>query len=448
MINVELVNYGILKDPEVITFSAKTCYSEDIPAMGMSMDIENVLFKTGHHTTLQHSYYTFAIKNIAISDVTFGLHLDSPFYNSDQRSGRFCGKMFKNPDFDFIDNYLKYYWLKDEKKRNLVLSFVKNGFKAYQDNLEEATMIAKEFIKKERPFASVNDIEKNALKFAQEQLRVFVPTIFPTAFVYTINLSALISFYQVAWSPPLVDVAQKMVNFVLSKNPEFGYMFVLPNKGKRYTEQFFNPERSSILTSPSLKLLSLGNVFNFVKPAGDDCHPVDLLHFDPAYMNNNLEEVKTEIEVSLITMGQDQRHRTIKRGNPKFTGNFYLPPILQELGLDNLALSIMDEWLCLPRGDGMLTMAPPYGAMVSYKKSATYNALIHEVQKRLCWCAQEEIFKLNLNLRGQASQEANTRFVDFIDIFSPSCITTGKCGEGARYCGRNLKDSCFIERKV
>lgn len=450
MIKVELKNYGVVAPPQMITFGAKTCYQAEEPKMGDVMDIVSNLYKPGHHTTLMHSYFTFYIEGIAISDVTLGLHFVSPFYNSSQRSGRFCGKMFADPDYQQIEQYIRFYWPGlSEGKYHLALDFVRKGIEIYQKNMVKAIEVADKFINEERPFAS-KLIRKNISKYAQEQMRMFISTIFPTALTFTVNLSTVLAMYHSAFSPALKDVTQKMVDLisgpVLQNNPELACIFIRNDKNALPVIEML--KAGWILTKPKLKLVSSGDSIWFCSPEPTDLHPVDLLHFNPKYMNNNVEEIKADIEISIATMGQDQRHRTVRRGNPYFTGNFYLPPIPDYLGLSGEASGILFRWWNLKELPYSLRIAlVPYGAMISYRKVATYNAAIHEYEKRLCWSAQEEIFHLALGLREQVIKKEGINS-PLTNIFPPVCVRTGRCGEGKRYCGRNIKKDCFVERRV
>lgn len=461
MIRVELASQSSANPILLASFAAKTCYEGDKPQLGKLIDVEKRLFNVGHHTTLQHSYFTFFMEGIAISDVTLGLHLASPFYNTSQRSGRFCATMFENPNFDEIEKIKKYighYWPEiSAGESSDIMDVIKEGIEVYRSNIKDAAKIAAELIRKERPHASDSYVEKNASKFAQEQLRVFIPTIFPTALTFTVNLSALTALYRSAWSPTLVDLTQQMASIVLSQYPELRYMF--ERKNASFDMSALIPgSYQGIAVKPKLKLIDAGNHESFVIPSesGEDTHPIDLLHFDPRYMDNNTEEIKTEVEISLATMGQDQRHRTVRRSLPRFTGKFYLPPIASELGLKKLAETFFKSWLELfkPLKFGhtgilhsLVCAIAPYGAMVKYKKSASYNATMHEAAKRLCWCSQEEIYNLNLILRKEIIS-AKGSDSPLLSIFPPACVRTGKCGEGDRYCGRNMKEDCFVERRV
>ena len=151
-------------------------------------------------------------------------------------------------------------------------------------------------------------------------------------------------------------------------------------------------------------------------------------------MDNNFGEIKTDIEISLATMGQDQRHRTISRSEPYFTGRFYLPPLLKEMGLENKAMNFcVDGLMWFEKIPPTLTkVIAPYGAMVRYCKRGSLNAIMHEQMKRLCWCAQEEIYHLSRKLRNQVSSD------NLLSVFAPVCYKTGICGEGVRYCGSDI----------
>ena len=445
---VYLTNWKI-KDPvEAISHAALTCYQDQMPGWGKKINVETALFKTGHHTTIQHVDFTFFIDGISVGDVTFGLHLANPFYDTSQRSGRFCAKMFSNPDYLKILEYLNF-WSLSYDQREKVLDYVKLAIGIYSANIQKATDRADEFIRIERPNASEKYRQQNAPKIAQEQLRMSVPIIFPTALEYTINLSVLTAMYRAAWTPVLKEVTGQMANLVKGKWPELSFLFTERDE-EDISLQFTSgcKKYKGFLAKPELTLISAGNAVWFVKPEPQDLHPIDLLHFLPKYMENNVEEIKTEVEISVATMGQDQRHRTIRRGRPRWTGNFYLPPILDSLGLGKETFEIFEQWVKISRNlpISLATTLAPYGAMVKYEKSASYNAAIHELGKRLCWCAQEEIYHLARSLQNQLDASSPLQ-----GMFSVACVVSGKCGEGNRYCGRDLKkmqEDPFPERLI
>jgi len=455
MIKVSLVSRPSADAEDLIAFGARSCYQGTAPKLGDKVDIKSRLWDVSHHTTFQHGHYTFFIEGIAVGDITLGLHLANVFYNSSQRSGRFCSTMFVSPDFDEIAGYLNYYNL-NTRELIEVMEYLASGFWIYNQHLAEAEGLARKFIKEERPHASDAYILQNAPKIAQEQLRVFIPVILPTALTYTVNLSALAALYHVAWSPPLMDLTQQMADLVLKQNPDLNFVFSRADQDREnlpMSRKTFLPD-GDICLKPTARMISFGNPSIFKAPSAEDMWPIDSLPFNPAFMDNNTEELKTLVEISLATMGQDQRHRTLRRSQPIFTGDFYLPPILAALNLKTEAWNLMKQWLKIFRHRSIpLALAcslAPYGAMVLYYKSASYNALAHEFFKRLCWCTQEEIYHASVQVVEQIKSRLGADS-PFLAAMRPSCAMTGICAEGKRYCGRDISESArnpFTERKV
>ncbi len=435
MINVELIASTDVSPTVLGSHAAKVCYTANVPEKGGLIDVENRLFKTGHHTTLQHNYFTFCLDNISISAITFGLHMASCFYNSDQRSGRFS-KMFDNPDMNEIKSYLEAYY--PEKGIDTAIKFIEKGVKIYADNIGKLTKLAAETIKKERPFANEKYIEQNAPKFAQEQLRAFVSLAFPTAMDFTINISTLSALYRVAWSNEMRDVTNKMAKLIIEKYPDIAYMF---EEDKRVNQNWsINAlgKRPDIAFKPELEVLNINIDDNYeIWDGAKDT--VDLLQFSPWTMENSINNIETIVEMSATILGHDQRHRSIKRSMPEFTGRFYVPPLLAMAGLEDLAKEYISEFIGLANvlSPELLTAITPYGAMFKFKKLSPLNGLIHEQEKRSCWCAQEEIYHLATALRSEL--DSNGKYKKLTDRLCPPCYKDGKCIEGVRYCGRNIK---------
>ncbi len=454
MIDVKLIAHTNVDPMKLASHAALMCYQAESPEPGKLIDVENRLFKVGHHTTLQHWSATFQIEGIAVGDITFGMHLASPFYNSCQRSGRYSAKMFIDPDFKKIKKYIETFWSDNVHSLIYVMRYIRRAVSLYHENVSKAKEIAVDFLKNERPFISDKSLEQNAPKIAQEQMRMFIPVIFPTAFDFTVNLTVLVAMWETAWTPATKFVTNQMAEIIMEKFPETKFMF---NAKRRRSDEWaiWTPKVGSlrIKYKPSLKLLGIDGEKSFISPNPEFCHPIDKLHFMAEMMDDSTGGVKTAIEISAATMGQDQRHRTIRRGKPRFTGNFYVPPIMKKMGLEKKAISLMKEWIslrrCVPRTLAMLLA--PYGAMVTYTKNGSFNAVAHEQGKRLCWCAQEEVYHLSRLLR-LAIEKKKSKKSKLSEIFEPPCYRTGKCVEGVRYCGRDIKlrkkGNYFPERKV
>jgi hypothetical protein len=241
-----------------------------------------------------------------------------------------------------------------------------------------------------------------------------------------------------------------MADEVLEIYPEIAYMF--SRRAKSWSPEL---ERGILVKEkPSFILREIDDAGGVVIPRAEDMYPVDLLHFLPETMQNNVGGVKSEVEISLACMGQDQRHRTIRRGLPVFTGNFYLPPILEAMGLRIPAYRLLSRWLSLAEVGLPPTLTAaiaPYGAMVRYVKNASFNALFHEQNKRLCFCAQEEIYHIG-RFNRLAIEKERGKDSPILRVLEPYCYPTGRCAEGDRYCGRDISlrelGDYFPERRV
>ena len=431
-------------EPTILaSHAARTCYAADVPELGETIDVENRLFKTGHHTTLEHNYYTFNIDGIPVSSVVFGLHLTAPFYNTDQRSGRFS-KMYDNPDMAAIKNTLKTYHPEvSDYNINAACDFIENGLDIYAKNKNRVTELARDAIHRERPYASEKYVEQNAPKFAQEQLRMFVSMIAPTALDYTIDLATLFTLYRTAWTTEMRDAVNQMAELAMRDDPKIKYMFDSAKQAPvhNYVSKFFASENyRGIKTRPEFTLLDYKyDDKMFVENKSPDM--ADTLQFHPRYMNNSLMYVDSKIHVDAgATMGQDQRHRSIQRSEPQFTGYFYLPPLLNAAGLEKDADKFMNMYYSLMADTfsrGMILAVAPYGAMVEYNKHANLNALMHEQGKRTCWCAQEAIYHISCDMRRDLGQfiGQNAKLMKYL---TPPCLSVGKCPEGPRCCGRDI----------
>lgn len=449
MIDVKLIAETNQEVEDLTSHAAKTCYTSKAPQMGQRIDVKNALFNTGHHTTLQHNYFTFALEGISVGAVTFGLHLASPFYNTDQRSGRYS-KMYSNPDLESIEKYISHFY-PDLKNKDEILDFIKMGTDIYSENINEAIPLVKKALKDERPFINEEALERSAPKVAQEQLRNFISIVAPTALDFTINISALTAFYRAAWTPELKEVFGKMKDEVIKAHPEVEYMFEEKSQRNESWSPKLEKDVAIVKDLPELKLLACDIDEDSIDLNKYNKDSVDVNYFTPEKMENNVNTIKTEVAFSIATMGQDQRHRAIKRTAPTFTGNFYLPKLMQQIpSLKEKAEEYMNLWLKLAKEipSTLATVIAPYGAMVKYKKLSDINGLQHEQGKRTCFCAQEEIYWVSALTR-KALQEKG--YNKTCEIFAPACYSD-KCIEGKRYCGRDLKNerdnSFFPHREV
>lgn len=439
-------------DPlEVTTFAARICYSQDIPVLGDVMNVEGQLFNTGHHSTLQHWAGTFLIDGLAVADVDFGPHLTTPFYVTDQQSGRFCLGMYANPDYDAIKAYVsEVYPEVSPAVRDKIACYVEQQMKVYNSRLAEATVLAEQLIRIDRPKAGEEYIATNAPKFAQEQLRMLIPLVFPTRYVYTVNLVALAALYKAAWNPGLRLLTQKMVDALLAEFPKLSFMFV---RKENDWSPAVNWSDDPIWTKPGYELLSMDRYPDVMTPTQADKHPVDLLRTDPHFMELATCSARERIVASCAAYGQIQRSRSFRRGAPSFNGALYMPPLLAELGLEEELLRSRSRWSAFQNSVPPMLFASlaPYGAMLRFVHAMDMTALIHEAGERTDWNAQEEFYHLNVYRRKAIEQQGPQS--PLLSVLSPNCFG-GKmvCDQGKRFCGRDIKSQLtadyFPERRV
>lgn len=442
-ISVRLLQPPSVPPIEMASHAAKMCYNPKTPVLGETMNVKAALFNPGHHTTFEHTDYTFVIEGIAVGDITLGFHLCSPFYNSDQRSGRYCTEMFANPDVVGIAQYIRaYYPSLTEKKIWEITDYVEECIDTYNRYKDKAAIVAEKALRSQRPHYPEQDYEALADKIAQEQMRVLIPVIMPTAFDYSVNLTTIVALYKSAFTPVMRAVTAMMADLVTHHDPRTRFMFVRDELPEREHWMGIDrlPDRVKLVKQPTCRLLDIDHADMFQLPSDDVRHPVDQLHFLPEMMDNSIGSVTTELTLSLMTMGQNQRHRTVHRGSPRFTGGFYLAPLLSRCkGLPEAARSLAEKWVSLSQDlpPALSASIAPYGAMVTYVTKGDFNALIHEHGKRGCFNAQEEVYHLSTQLRAQIIKKLG-RLSPLVSIFNPPCYNYGKCLEGKRYCGREI----------
>lgn len=443
MIDVKLLALTNQDPTNVAAHAGVMCYNQEVPVLGETkMDPRKVTWPPGHHTTYQHWSATFQIVGISVSDITLGMHLANPFYNSCQKSGRWCAEMFDNPDYEAIALYISTYWPALPKSRiGPLVDMMKGWIEVYQEFKPAADKVSWELSEESRPRWSDETRATKTPKIAQEQMRMFVPTIFPTAFDYTINLSVLAAMYETAFTPAMRDVTEKMVGALEDQYPDIGIFDGLSQDMPDWAPKMKEEASPYVSDTPFLTIsdgmVGVSDAESYRVPSDRELGPLDLLHFRPENMDNGLKAILVQVMISLATMGQDQRHRTIRRGMPTFTGAFYLPPIPARLGLKSEAERVNQEWLGV-RGsipDTLWSRLAPYGSMVEYSKLGDLNAVMHEQHKRLCHQAQEEIYNLS-RLQREAIENLFPGS-QLLKVFEPPCYG-GKCPEGGS-CGRDRK---------
>jgi len=452
-------------------FAAAVCTNssyEKAKKAADSIDVNKVLFKPGHHTTMQHGphHLTYHLGNIPVSLVTFGLHLH-PFYNTSQCSGRYCTDLFGTNDrirlTRYIEMFLRQFGSYEANSDFKILEWAYSGIEFFNDNISQMTKLVAEAIKKERPFYTGN-IELQASRIAQEQLRGVISTIVPTHLVYTINIPTLMSLYKEAWNPPLRILLNKMLH--RCEDTDFDDVIkttkTMSQTTNNFVPAFLRVKGDNCITDPSVVLNNKGadsQVFRKLLNLYKSDYNVRTLNTLPFNPNANTIDslcntINTTVEIPVSTFGQDQRHRTIDRSNPVITGGFYVPPLVRELpGGEAFCNTFMRRYLelCEQTSNAEMIHFIPYGAMVRYTREADVRAYLHCINKRLCWSAELTISNMERQtidlLREEYKKEFNAEFNlrDDASTIDAPCFDD-RCHEGGKYCGRDLGN--IIQREL
>lgn len=413
--------------------AAGMCYQPNVELARKTKVPVSDLWDGGHHTTMMHDkhHVTYLFENIPVSLVTFGLHLTHPFYNTSQRSGRYCTQMFGNDLTEYIHNFLVKYYQLDQSAVDRISKWVTRGMDFFENNRAHVTELARAAIHKERPFFKGN-IDKHAERLAQEQLRCFISTITPTGMLYTVNLPTVAAMNRVAWNGPLKDLTSEMFRQVFSEDPPIGIERWHPimNSSDWYSVVINRPIIDMPMGDPDAQTKTVYSKVRYQNEKGS----LNCLPFSPRTAWTEDEyKVKSIVELSVGAYGQEQRHRSIRRSLPEVTGRFLLPPLLADHSASvRFATEFINDYRVLVdefTPEVMINFIP-YGATVKYCREAEINALIHSARKRMCWNAMSEM--------SQLEQRHFTWIVGNTDGLEP-CLT-GRCLEGSRYCGRDLKN--------
>lgn len=462
MFKVELLNPDVLmcNNNNSIAYrsaqqAAASCYQpnfDKIVQAASKIDVEKLLFLTGHHTTMQHAdhFLSFHLSNIPISLITFGLHMTHSFYNTSQCSGRYCTDIFNKTRivFDvFVNEFIAKYCSdirSNSFQFNKLNKWLNSGIEFYKSNIAQIEQFAEEAIRNERPFYKGN-ISLQAKRIAQDQLRVILSTITPTHLIHTLNIISLLSLYEVAWNHPLQSLTYQMIDESLNKSDFINmYHKLISSDFKEFTPDFEIESNTNLIFDPIVyvdkdvvrskavdKLIDLYN-------SDSNTRVLNTMMFNPRINpidSDSNSTIKMTVNVPVLTFGQDQRHRTISRSNPTITNKFYVPPLLSNFP------NIVD--FCQQHYEDYCELAQyskrdmihfiPYGAVVRYVKEADIRAYLHSLNKRLCWNAESAICKMERETIRQMCELGNDDKLPF----NPPCIDS-KCHEGSRFCGRNL----------
>lgn len=472
--------------------TAKTCYS----SKGVVRDEELIegydllaqsIYQAGHHTTLQHAHFQFTLTNVSRQFIWSFLH-SHPFYNSEQVSQRYVAL---KPDSVAIPPL-------SGEALDVYMAGVRDQMAAYQKLNELLWPLvdaeyARIFPRQRRNF------NRDVKKKSQEIARYVVPVGAFAYLYHTISGVTLLRYYRLCrqYDAPFEQrlVVEKMVEALLQLDPEYEKILeqplpiestpehqfyqAHPELGSSETTEAFLSEFDADLDGRVSKLIdykvnqeavlaqSVREVLGAPKSALDDASAIRLA-LDPG-KNRLLGESLNVTTLSKLSRAlfhpsytfrkklshtadsQDQRHRMTPGSRPVLSAHLtdrpdYITPELVKLDpkVEKYYQETMDRsWerfarlkrLGVPVEHALYLL--PNALSVRFTESADLLNLHHKHAMRLCYNAQEEIWRASLD-EAQQIKTVNPLIGSYL---LPPCTLRDMagmrpvCPEGERYCG-------------
>jgi flavin-dependent thymidylate synthase len=468
--------------------TARTCYSSKGIVQDESVDLEKYaslaksIYDAGHHTTLQHATFQFQLSNVSRQFIWSFLH-SHPFYNSEQVSQRYVevktGNYFVPPiKGDPLDIYLKTANMQLESYRRLTELLMAPA--------------ADEYYKIFPNRRNDKRFESEVKKKAQEVARYVLPVATFSYLYHTISGLTLLRYYRMSESGDVPFeqriVAGLMIEEVLRFDPNYQILLQKPLE-----EGFFAEHMSKENTAPQSFFEKFEKELNGstsklidYKPNGETLVADavrEVLGMESSFLSDD-EAIELAINPSknrifgdslVLTMhdklsralyhssytfkkklshtadSQDQRHRTTPASRPQITSHLrsepdYITP--QLIKCDSRAMKVYDETMQrIWDGIGALLKKGirkefaiyllPNAFPIRFTESADLLNLHHKLKMRLCYNAQEEIWRASVDEALQISN-VHPRLGKYL---LPPCSVRQLagvkpyCPEGKRYCG-------------
>ena len=483
---------------ENVVATARTCYSskgivteDQASAKPERRDaLAKSIYDAGHHTTFQHAHFQFAMENVSRHFLWSFLH-SHPFYNSEQVSQRYVEVK--------AGNYAVPPMLPAE--REIFESTARKQETAYRRLTELLTPLAGERYFGLFPGrARGNGREKwggAVQKRAQEIARYVLPVATFAYLYHTVSGITLFRYWRLCetYDAPVEqrEVVSQMVAEVLRRDPlyaavlqdplpleetpEFAAFEALPRA--RESDREFRAEFDRELDGRVSRLVdwkgnneellasSVREVLGVPRSALSDSEAIVLV-LDPA-RNRSLGETLTltthgklsralfhpsytfRKKLSHTADSQDQRHRMTPGSRPALPGylseepDYVVPMLLAEVpeALELYERTMRETWEAInelrSRGvsNEFAAYLLPNAVAIRFTESADLLNLHHKFAMRLCYNAQEEIWRASLDEALQI-REVNPRIGPWL---LPPCTLRHHagvrpvCPEGDRFCG-------------
>lgn len=473
--------------------TARTCYSSkgiitDADVTEKHFYIAQSIYKAGHHTTFQHAYFQFAISNVSRHTIWSFLH-SHPFYNSEQVSQRYVevkpGNFFIPPIsgealelyLDINNKLMDYYHRINESLHDVTVKAYLNRYPARKNDIKT--------------------IEKDVKKKTQEIARYVLPLGTFAYLYHTISGITLLRYWRYCqqYDTPYETkiLVEAMIKLLLDEDPEYKQVLQEPIPleetpefeqlnsmfgGKRKTKEFIE-EFDKSLDGKVSKLVSFSNdaeqaVANSVRemygltnaelsnekaldlvlnPAENTIfgESLNLTTHSKLSKAMNHAHYTFRKKISHAADSQDQRHRMTPGSRPILASHltdepdYITPPIVE---MDEKSHQLYKEAMevawngirklkALGVSEEFANYLLPNAVSVRFSESGDLMALHHKHQMRLCYNAQEEIWRASLDEALQIT-EVHPNIGKYLQ---PPCSMRLQaksrpiCPEGDRFCG-------------
>jgi len=449
------------------------------------------LFKAGHHTTLQHAHAQFSMDGISRHFIWSFLH-SHPFYNSEQVSQRYVAV---KPENFYVPASLS------ARGREIYQACVERQMQAYADiTVILKPVVAEFYFARFKGRYDTKRATTDIQKRAQEVGRYALPLSTYAYLYHTVSVVTLLRYYRLCgqFDTPAEqrDVVGQMVAELLRAEPEFetilrepialeetpefqafqqfGLTEIDTQNAKQFTREF-----DDLLSGRFSVLADYGshneqNVASAVREvlgvarAGMSDEAALRLVMDPGQnplMGENLN-LSTISKLSRAKFhahytfrkvlshagdSQDQRHRMTPASRPvfmrHFTGepDFIIPEPVKhsDAAMRRYEDAMADSWqavnelLSVGESPENAAYLLPNAVKIRFTESADLLNLHHKMAMRLCYNAQEEIWRASMD-EAAAISAVNPEIGRWL---LPPCGLRKHagakpiCPEGDRYCG-------------
>lgn len=481
--------------------AARTCYSQKLQTpldyliksdkyREVTDEVIKSTKESGHLTTRQHVYYTFALEGVSRHAINF-LH-SQPHYNSEEVSQRYVNFKDTAPIIpDLGSEFL------NQKAREIAMLQIAD----YETLRTLLIPTAKQEILKRYPNRNTpkweKQIESEAEKKSQEIARYLLPLGTPTNLYFTISELTLIRLHHLQNTlpaqPEIARLISAMIDTVSQVDPsivsEVGSSLQISSQKLNRVGSAISQHKAEfdLLISDQEVVLDdidkdigakLARSVRFVLGADksqiSDFEAISLL-LDPSknklltsvygeivldHLSQCLNQVNLSALVSLSHTAnyQLQRHRGLNHttplilGVPNIQNDIIVPNLLQEnpqaLAFYIQSLDSHLHALHLLSDDGVSTenlqYLLPNATKIRKSISGPLGSFFHFIKSRTCLTAQEEIYSIAISLAKQISDSCPELAPYFTHPAPCGLRNAGgirpQCPEGKRFCGVRVWD--------